>query len=152
MLASSLVPQTLHAYSPADEEPSFIESPLIVETKHGVSYPTEAVRITQNYGFFHPGIDFDGITGDPINPITAGKVELIEYSNVGYGNAVYINHGNGTKSLYAHLSKINVSEGDTVTTETIIGEMGATGRSFGDHLHLEVYEDGRRVNPLTILQ
>ena len=63
-----------------------------------------------------------------------------------------IDHGNKLSSLYAHLSKIEVEEGQEVTMDTEIGRMGATGRAFGDHLHLEVYDHGKAVNPLTILR
>jgi murein DD-endopeptidase MepM/ murein hydrolase activator NlpD len=152
MLTTAVIPQSLHAQTELPETKQYIESPLVIETKAGVDYPVKTTRITQNYGLFHPGIDFDGVTGDPIYPITVGRVDKIEYSKFGYGSHIYIDHGNGTKSLYAHLSKIYVSEGDIVSTDTVLGAMGATGRAFGDHLHLEVYENEKRINPLTLLQ
>ena len=78
-------------------------------------------------------------------------IELISTSKYAYGKAILISHGEGISSLYAHLSKINVSKGQKVDTNTIIGEMGSSGRSSGDHLHLEVRKNGIPVNPYTIL-
>jgi len=127
------------------------ETPVPLSTERSVQYPTDPVRITQGYSFFHPGLDLDGITGDTIKPIKAGVVEAISRSKFAYGNAIIIDHGNGLTSLYAHLSKILVTEGEEVTTLTKIGEMGATGHAFGDHLHLEVRDNGRPINPLSIL-
>lgn len=120
-------------------------------TERVVQYPVEKVSITQGFKVFHPGLDLDGITGDSIKPIKKGVVEAVSRSKFAYGNAIIINHGDDITSLYAHLSKILVAEGDEVTTNTIIGEMGATGRSFGDHLHLEVRDNGVPINPYLIL-
>lgn len=123
-----------------------------IQIDRSTAYPVGPVRVTQGYHFFHPGIDFDGITGDTINPIMKGTVAQIQYSRYAYGNAVLIEHGEGVTSLYAHLSKIDVTEGQEVDTFTKIGEMGATGRASGDHLHLEVRDEGRPINPLSVLK
>jgi murein DD-endopeptidase MepM/ murein hydrolase activator NlpD len=131
---------------------TIIESQVTLTTEKSVQYPTKEVKVTQGYAFYHPGIDFDGLTGDPIKPIKPGKVSAVSYSKFAYGNSVLIEHANGVSSLYAHLSKIEVQAGQEVTMETEIGEMGATGRSFGDHLHLEVYDHGKSLNPLTVLR
>jgi murein DD-endopeptidase MepM/ murein hydrolase activator NlpD len=120
-------------------------------TERVVQYPVVKVSITQGFKVFHPGLDLDGITGDPIKPIKKGVVEAVSRSKFAYGNAIIVNHGDNITSLYAHLSKIFVAEGDEVTTNTVIGEMGATGRSFGDHLHLEVRDNGVPVNPYLVL-
>ena len=128
-----------------------INSPTILNTESGIQYPVKKIKITQGYRFYHPGLDLDGETGDPIYPITNGKVERVEYSRFGYGKMVIVVHNSSTKSLYAHLSEIKVVENQEVTKDTVLGEMGATGRAFGDHLHLEVYENGKSINPLAIL-
>lgn len=127
------------------------EAPIVLTTEFGVHNPVKEIKLTQGYKIYHPGIDLDGVTGDPINPIMNGTVVNVEYSRFGYGKNVIIEHEEGYSSLYAHLSKIYVVDGQNVTTATTIGEMGATGRAFGDHLHLEVYKDGKAVNPLAIL-
>lgn len=139
---------------PVDLEQTIIpenELPLIISTEESTRYPVENVKITQGYSFYHPAYDLDGITGDPIYPVRPGYIRAAGYSNVGYGNTVIVDHGSGTISLYAHLSKIIAKPGQTVNTRDIIGEMGATGKSFGDHLHLEIRKDGIPVNPATFL-
>ena len=128
-----------------------VKAPIILKTLSGIQYPVINPKVTQGYKFYHPGIDIDGATGDDIRPIMKGVVEEVGYSRFGYGNAIILNHGNGIKSLYAHLSKIDVKMGQEVTNESVIGKMGASGRAFGDHLHLEVIDSGKRVNPFEIL-
>jgi len=128
-----------------------VTPPIVFSTEKGVQFPTQAVSITQKYSFFHPGLDLDGITGDSVRPILRGKVVAVENSKFAYGKSVIVDHGNGISSRYAHLSEIEVIEGQDVTKDTELGKMGATGRAFGDHLHLEVYQDGKTINPLTIL-
>ncbi|HJX59360.1 MAG TPA: M23 family metallopeptidase [Patescibacteria group bacterium] len=150
LIASSFAPTNVFADAEAEQNVvGEASTPLV--TERSAQYPTESVRITQGYRLFHPGIDLDGETGDPIRPIKAGRVEAISRSKYAYGNAVVIDHGNKITSLYAHLSKILVVEGQEVTTNTVIGEMGATGRASGDHLHLEIRDHGVAVNPITIL-
>jgi len=120
-------------------------------TEIGTRFPVEGVKVTQGYKYFHPGIDFDGLTGDPIYPIMNGRVKAISRSRFAYGNAILVEHGSALESLYAHLSKIYVKEGDRVDIKTPIGEMGATGRATGDHLHLEVRDNGRPISPYSVL-
>lgn len=152
IVTSAYMPKPFPAtVSAAEMAPVSHAQQLVVATVQGTRYPVDTISITTRYSFFHPGIDFDGITGDPIYPFMAGKVELIERSKVGYGLSIIVNHGNGYSSRYAHLSKVNVEVGQPVENSTVIGLMGATGRSFGDHLHFEVYEYGKPINPMTLL-
>ena len=123
----------------------------VLTTQKGVQYPLEQVKITQTYKFYHPAIDLDGITGDAVKPIMAGTIEAVDYSKYAYGNAILVNHGNSITTLYAHLSKILVKIGQDVDMNSVIGEVGATGRSSGDHLHLEIRDHGVPFNPLLVL-
>jgi murein DD-endopeptidase MepM/ murein hydrolase activator NlpD len=152
-MATSLVPQGIdvQAQAPVASPTTVIGTQVVLSTERGIQYPTSTVRITQRYHIFHPGLDLDGLTGDSIKPIKPGRVVAIERSKFAYGNSVIIDHGNQVTSLYAHLSKIEVVEGQDVTMNTEIGKMGATGRSFGDHLHLEVRDHGKAINPLSVL-
>jgi len=129
-------------------------SPQIIEftTQNSVRWPVESIRITQGYRRFHQAIDLAEPLGSPVYPLTEGKVEKIFRQRVGYGNHIIIDHGSGFKSLYAHLSKIIVKEGQEVDKNTVIGLVGSTGWSTGPHLHLEVYDNGQTFNPLTILK
>jgi len=121
-------------------------------TRNGVQYPLKTIKVTQGYRYFHPGIDYDGDYGDSVFPIAAGAVEATQESRYAYGNAVLVNHnGSEFSSLYAHLSVVEVSVGQNVTTDTKIGEVGSTGRSSGTHLHLEIREGNRQINPNLVL-
>jgi len=95
---------------------------------------------------FHPGIDFGVPSGTPIKAAADGVV-TVAGSYGGYGNAVMINHGNGTVTLYGHLSEIKVEEGKEVKQGDVIGLSGNTGRSTGPHLHFEIRENGQPVDP-----
>lgn len=135
-----------------ETEPTVLSAEAIeLTTRVVVRVPLEQVQITQNFNSFHKGLDLNGETGDPVYSIMKGRVESTVYDRVGYGNHIIINHEAGVKSLYAHLSKIQVSAGDEVETSSEIGRVGSTGRAFGDHLHLEIIDNDRRINPLTIL-
>ena len=98
----------------------------------------------------HSGTDFLSPTGRPIKAPNAGRVVL---AGTLYftGGTVVIDHGLGVLSLFAHLSKMDVHEGDLVKTGDVIGEVGATGRVTGPHLHWAVRLAGARVDPLSLL-
>ena len=87
----------------------------------------------------HTGIDFAGNEGDPVYAMNTGTVVYVGY-NGNYGNEVIIDHGNGFFSVYGHLKEgsINVRVGQQLVGGTIIGSLGNTGASSGDHLHLEI--------------
>ena len=129
-------------------------NPEIIQltTESSVRVPTDSFIVSQGYSLFHRGIDLDGQTGEPVYPVMDGQVESVIYDRFALGNHIVINHGSGFKSLYAHLSKIVVKENEEVDKGTVIGTIGSTGMAFGDHLHLEVYDNNRPFNPLTILK
>lgn len=150
LIATSFVPTNVFANTEAEQ--AVIGEPATpLTTEKSAQYPVETVKVTQGYRLFHPGIDFDGLTGDPIKPIKKGRVEDISASRYAYGNAIIVDHGNQITSLYAHLSKIYVQEGQEVDTNTVIGAMGASGRASGDHLHLEVRDHGIPISPYSVL-
>jgi murein DD-endopeptidase MepM/ murein hydrolase activator NlpD len=98
----------------------------------------------------HSGLDIAAQMGTPVKaPATATVV----FAGPGgeYGNCVILDHGNELKSLYGHLSKINVRQGQRVERGTIIALTGNTGRSSGPHLHYEVHVKGQAVNPRAFL-
>lgn len=150
LIASSFVP-TLASNEPKVLGINVIKAEVPLTTVVSIQNPVETIKITQGYKFFHPGLDLDGNTGDPIKSIKAGKVDIAESESFGYGKHVIVDHGENLKTLYAHLSKINVKAGDIVTTDSVIGLMGSTGHSTGSHLHFEVRQNGIPVNPLSIL-
>ena len=98
----------------------------------------------------HKGMDFHARVGDPVTAVAEG---VVSFSGVkgGYGNVVEVDHGNGYKTLYAHNSRLSVREGDLVRVGQEVAKAGSTGRSTGAHVHFEVWQDGRVVNPRKFL-
>ncbi len=99
----------------------------------------------------HTGIDMACAQGTPIRAAMSGKVVYVGWSNI-FGNYVIINHGNGYQSLYGHMQKTLVKNGQSVDQSTRIGLVGSTGYSTGPHLHFTVYKNGKLVDPLTLLK
>lgn len=99
----------------------------------------------------HSGADFLSPAGTPIHAPNAGRVVLARDTYFS-GNTVIIDHGLGLFSLLAHMSAIDVHEGDMVTANQVVGLVGATGRVTGPHLHWTVRASGARVDPLSVLE
>lgn len=108
--------------------------------------------ISQNYVWYHSGIDIASRTSPAILAADSGVVEYAGCLGWGYGCHVIINHGNGYKTLYAHLSSYGVGVGQGVSRGVVIGRMGSTGRSTGTHLHFEVIRSGVRISPFSVLR
>jgi len=98
-------------------------------------------------GGFHRGIDIAAATGTPVVAAADGRVAYAGWCG-GYGIAVFIWHGDGMETRYAHLSGTAVRQGAVVKAGDIIGYVGSTGKSTGPHLHFEVRVGGKAVNPL----
>jgi murein DD-endopeptidase MepM/ murein hydrolase activator NlpD len=115
-------------------------------------WPTQGT-ITQRFVWYHPGIDIANHGGPEVLAADSGRVVIAGWPDgVGYGNRVYIDHGNGYTTLYAHLAAVYVVAGQSVNRGDRIGKMGSTGRSTGVHLHFEISLNGARLNPLNILR
>jgi len=102
------------------------------------------------WGRMHTGIDIGVPYGTPIHAAASGQVIYAGWMD-GYGNLVFIDHGRGISTGYAHQSSIAVSNGQTVTQGQVIGYVGCTGHCFGPHLHFEVRVNGTPVDPLGYL-
>jgi len=116
------------------------------------SWPVSGPKLTSSFGSRwgrqHKGIDMVG--NKDIMAADDGVIEFAGTRN-GYGNCIIIDHKNGYKTLYGHLSKISVKSGDTVEKGDSIGIMGNTGHSFGTHLHFEIHKNGEVQNPIKYL-
>lgn len=109
--------------------------------------------LTQYFRWYHPAIDIANNAAPDILAADAGTVVIAGWPDAaGYGNRILIDHGNGYTTLYAHLSKIYVSLGQTVNKGAAIGRMGSTGRSTGIHLHFEIRLNGAALDPLGFLK
>lgn len=117
-------------------------------------------RISSLYGYrihpitgkrlFHDGLDIAANHGNAVYAYTDGRVVQAGW-NGGYGISILIDHGNGLKTRYAHLSRLNVRVGQRVQTGQKIGAVGSTGNSTGPHLHFEVIKNGKTQNPLNYI-
>ncbi|MXV16125.1 M23 family metallopeptidase [Hufsiella ginkgonis] len=125
-----------------------------------LGYPGQP-SVTSRFGFrndpydfsrteFHPGLDFRGNQGDAVKSTAGGKVVRAGWFS-GYGKCVRVKHIAGYETLYGHLSKIVVREGETITAGQLIGKVGSTGRSTGAHLHYEVRLHNKLINPVKFL-
>ena len=95
---------------------------------------------------WHTGIDFAGSKGSDVVAI-AGGIVVHAGLRAGFGKLVELDHGDGFVTRYAHHDKLRVKSGDIVKRGDTVGSMGATGRTTGPHVHIEVLKDGRHVNP-----
>lgn len=102
---------------------------------------------------FHAGIDIAS-AGIANTPAVAAKEGTVIYAGElgGYGNLVIISHGYGLETRYAHLSSIEVTKGEKVSTGQVIGRIGSTGSSTSDHLHFEIRVNGKPYDPLTFYE
>jgi murein DD-endopeptidase MepM/ murein hydrolase activator NlpD len=124
-------------------------------------WPTTSKLITSSYGYrtdpftrsasFHDGIDIGAAENEPIYAAADGKVTSTGFDHA-RGNNIVIEHSGGLRSIYMHLNKITVSEGNSVTKGQTIGLLGSTGRSTGPHLHYQLERNGATIDPEPYLQ
>lgn len=126
----------------------------IVPSESGFIWPlTGYLTLTSKYGWrtifgrseFHLGTDIPAPRGTPIKAAKSGKVTT-STSHWSYGNYVVVTHSDNTQTLYAHMSQRGVSVGQIVTQGQVIGYVGSTGNSTGNHLHYEIWKNGQRTN------
>ena len=126
-----------------------------------LSYPVEFSRISSGFAMrIHPiqqtwrahlGTDFAAPTGTKVRTVGDGTVSFAGVQN-GYGNVIFVEHANQRTTVYAHLSRIDVQQGQRVEQGAVIGAVGSTGWATGPHLHFEFREKGEQRDPLTIAQ
>jgi len=152
VIPDAKIPQVAQAPSNVNQGTTIQQAPVSIPgTRKGwCIWPTSVRIITQGYFWYHTGIDiatpwFSGMP--PIYACADGKVTRAGWDPTGYGIMVEIDHGNGYQTLYAHLSSLRVSVGQTVKQGSTIGAMGSTGRSTGPLLHFEVRSGTARYNP-----
>jgi murein DD-endopeptidase MepM/ murein hydrolase activator NlpD len=124
-------------------------SPLSADPVKGIESSGFGWRADPIHGGrkFHKGTDYRADRGTPVFAAGPGVVTF-QGRQDGYGKVIYIDHGAGLITRYAHLRKIGVARGDAVVADDLIGEVGSTGRTTGPHLHFEIRIDGRAVDPV----
>jgi len=124
-----------------------------------LSAPLEFSRVSSGFAMrFHPilqkwrahlGTDFAAPTGTAVRTVGDGVVEFAGVQN-GFGNVIFIKHRKEHVTVYAHLSRIDVKKGESVSQGETIGAVGSTGWATGPHLHFEFRVDGKQQDPMTI--
>lgn len=127
---------------------SLVTSPLPHVESSGYGWRDDPF---QRFRKFHKGTDFKAERGTPVLAAGGGTVRIAGVQN-GYGNVVYIDHGDGLVTRYGHLAKILVKAGDPISAGAKLGLVGATGRATGPHLHFEVRLAGRAVDPVLAMR
>lgn len=120
----------------------------------GITWPIRG-GISQGASWYHMALDVMSDVGVPVVAAHSGTITKVNIGSWdgGYGTNVIVDDGNGTQTLYAHMSGVNVSIGSQVTGgRTVVGWVGLTGRTTGAHLHFEIRKNGVLVNPLGYLQ
>ena len=102
-------------------------------------------------GKWHGGLDFPAPKGTPIRAMWPGRVIKALRLSRSYGHHAQLDHGGGLSTLYAHMSRLNASVGQNVNAGDVLGLVGSTGNSTGNHLHLEVRVNGKQVDPTQYL-
>ncbi len=148
--ASDLRPRgALVTVRPAGRQP--------VDDPDGPTVPLPLIApVTSHFGWrqdpfgagprFHNGVDLAAAYGREVDSVADGRVAFAG-SAPGYGNTVLVEHAGGASTRYAHLGAIDVHEGENVRAGEALGTVGRTGRSTGPHLHFELLQNGRPVNP-----
>lgn len=118
----------------------------------------DLTRIASGFGYridpiyktmkMHEGLDFTAPTGTPIYATADGIVTTAGNTSNGFGNHVVINHGYGYETLYGHMFRVKVKEGQAVKRGEVIGYVGSTGKSTGPHCHYEVHKNGQKIDPV----
>ena len=143
-ISGSLAAQTVEVDNRIEE---------VIETTKRYQFPVrDEYQLSQRFHVLHSGVDLAMKTGTKLYPVSSGKVILKKAAWFGYGNMVLVEHDDGSKALYAHLSKFVANVGDRVEKDSVIGLSGNSGWSTGPHLHLQISDtEGRWVNPLSVL-
>lgn len=143
-------------------KPSYIKV-IPEEKKSGYisPLPKGSYRTSSKFGYrihpiykskrFHGGVDFAAPKGTKVFSTNSGIVEHSGWSD-SYGNFIIVKHEDGRKSIYAHLDKLNVSKGTKVEKGAIIGFVGMTGSATGNHLHFEIVDSGKKIDPVSLIE
>ncbi|GEM_PF-2366039 len=133
------------------EEPQISQAIITRRSPFLFSNPVEFGYLSQGFSSYHRAFDIATSLGAEVRSLGDGVVEFAGMVPDGKGIIVIVGHGEGIKSLYAHLGRTRVIPGDIVNTSVPVGNVGMTGRTTGPHVHLEIYDNNAQVNPGNLL-
>jgi murein DD-endopeptidase MepM/ murein hydrolase activator NlpD len=145
----------IHAFDYTNTRPQYVNGSVFVPVTTETTYQIPVLRsigISQGYGRFHPALDIRAPRGSEVVAMSDGIVIDATHTSTGYGKYIRILHDGNTISLYAHLDSMSVKSGDSVTKGQQIGTIGMTGWTTGPHLHFEITQDGRYVDPMSVVR
>jgi len=129
--------------------PSQPLNPLVGAAQRSSGFGSRVHPLTGQH-HHHNGVDYAAATGTPVRSVLGGEV-VFAAPKGGYGNFVELRHSDGKLTRYAHLDRIDVQVGQRLRRGDLLGTVGSTGQSTGPHLHFEVYEKGRAIDPEAFL-
>lgn len=149
-LTFSFVSVPTHAFDyQANTMPDAELTKVVTTTSNQYTFPLEnTLGMSQGFGGLHTGVDLRAPVGTKVFAMAEGVIIEVKRIWGGYGHFVRIAHDGTVSSLYAHLDQVKVESGQKVYKGQEIGTVGMTGWTTGPHLHFEVYEGERLVNPL----
>lgn len=148
-LSVAISPTHAFDYAMAQSTQDGTSTAVVITTQTQYQFPLAAtIGMSQGYHLLHPGVDLRASRGTAVLAMDEGIVIEVEEMRVGYGHFVRIAHQGTMSSLYAHLDQVSVKPGDKVSRGREIGTVGMTGWTTGPHLHLEVLNGIKSVNPM----
>lgn len=150
--AMAMVTYPTHAFDYRVEELAPIQAEVVVATDQPYQFPVETLTgVSQGYHVLHAGVDLRAPKGTRVVSVESGVVIEVKRMVVGYGHFVRVAHNGTMSSLYAHLDQVAVVAGQKVTKGEQLGTVGLTGWTTGPHLHFEIYEGNKSVNPMKFI-
>jgi murein DD-endopeptidase MepM/ murein hydrolase activator NlpD len=153
VFSASVLP--IHAFDYATSRPQYVDGTVFVPTTTEASYAFPVLRplgVSQGYGRFHPAVDIRAPRGSEVVAIADGVVIETKDLRSGYGKYVRTLHEGEVVALSAHLDTVSVSSGEKISKGQQLGTVGMTGRTTGPHLHFELSQSGRYVDPMSLMR
>jgi murein DD-endopeptidase MepM/ murein hydrolase activator NlpD len=131
----------------AAKEKESLEFDTPVPGRRTSDFGSRVDPVTKKKNAFHSGIDIAAPKGTPVKASESGRIKFAGFHKGGYGNLIIIEHSEGFATYYGHLSRIDVAPEQKIAKGSVIGAVGSTGKSTGNHLHFEIRRGDQAVNP-----
>lgn len=152
VLSVAVYPTHAFDYALAQSLQTEILTPVVMTTSSEYKFPLEStLGMSQDFHGIHPGVDLRAPRGTKILAMTDGTVVEVKEMLVGYGHFVRIAHKGTISTLYAHLDKVSVVPGQRIMRGEVLGTVGMTGWTTGPHLHFEIHNGDKAVDPMNFI-